>query len=131
MPRMQMPAAAIARRMAAIVSGYGDSLLGGGDGGGGGTEGGGGGAGGGGDDGGGGGARGGEGGIGGGLGLGDGRGGGDGGGGWLGFGACHQLVCSCGAGSAASRETDSSKTQIITARDAMDTEHETLSPPLF
>jgi hypothetical protein len=120
---MQMPAAAIARRMPAIVSGYGDSFLGGGDGGGGGTEGGGGGAGGGGDDGGGGGNRGGDGGIGGGLGLGDGRGGGDGGGGWLGFGACHQLVFSCGAASAASRETERIRTQIITARGAMSTEH--------
>lgn len=118
---MQRPAAAIATRMAAIVSGYGDSLLGGGDGGGGGTEGGGGGAGGGGEAGGGGGERGGDGGIGGGLGLGDGCGGGEGGGGWLGFGACHQFVCSCGAGSAASRETDSIRMQIITTRSAMNT----------
>lgn len=117
-----MPTAAIAKRIPAIRLGYGDSFFGGGDGGGGGTEGGGGGVGGGGDEGGGGGDRGGDGGIGGGEGLGDGWGGGGGGGGWLGCGACHQLVCSCGAGSAASRKTGSIKTQIITARDAMNTD---------
>lgn len=119
--KMQMLVATSSSMMPTIVLGYGDSFLGGGDGGGGGTEGGGGGDGGGGEEGGGGGELGGDGGIGGGLGDGEGCGGGKGGGGWLGFGACHQFVCSCGAGSAASRETDSIRMQIITTRSAMNT----------
>jgi hypothetical protein len=119
--KMQMLAATKSSMMPTIVLGYGDSFLGGGDGGGGGTEGGGGGEGGGGEEGGGGGERGGEGGIGGGLGDGDGWGGNDGGGGWLGFGACHQLVCNCGAPFAVSKRMGSIKTQIVTARVAINT----------